>query len=306
MSQFVHIARNGKPLGQYRSDQIKHLLQQGTLRQTDMFFDDSSREWMDMTRWAPPDGRTFAPNPAVQDGGESEPEEEESQRSRRRMRSSGRSRDSRKPRKRNPSESALPGWIAALFAIGIAAGLWAWAQNLGDQLASAQKKNSELEESLSALKRQVAVLLEMVPPGKIRGVITTEPQDGRLAVMSGVSVTLFRLDDLRSAIIQVANQPTPVTEEEFSNLLTRFQAALPSPLTMALSDSSGRFEMTVPEAGRYGILATAFKQGGGAASRLLWLMEFDSGDAPTPVVSLGDNNAISLSEPSLRITPARR
>jgi hypothetical protein len=306
MSQIIHIARNGSPLGQYRSEQIKPLLTQGTLRETDMFFDEESREWLSMSRWAEPDVRTFGPNPTAQASEEASPETDDSQRAGRRRRSSGRPRDSKKPRKRNPTESALPGWIAALFAICIAAGLWAWAQNLGGQLTLAQKKNTELEETVAALKRQNSILLEMAPPGKIRGVITSEPRDGRLAVMSGVSVTLFRLDDLRSAILKVANNPTPVTEEEFSVLLTRFQASLPNPLSMSLSDSSGRFEMTVPEAGQYGILATAFKQGGGSAERLLWLMEFDSSDSPTPVMSLGENNAISLSEPSMRITPPRQ
>jgi hypothetical protein len=305
MSSLLHVARNGTPLGQFRRDQIHDLLDAGTLHNNDLFYDEGRREWLPLDQF-----QISTPLPAKsagENGTEDEPNDTDAASSRR---SRGRRRRSghvpKKPRKRSAAESALPGWIACLFAIGAAAGLWAWAQSLRDQLHVNERKVQELNEAVASLSRQNAILLEMSPPGTLRGVITSEPQPGRLSLLSGVNVGLFRINDVREAILAASNLPLPVSEEEFSSLVTEVQRRLPPPTAMTLSDSSGRFDLEVPEDGQYALVSTAFRQGPGNPQRMFWVISFESQGEPTPVVALSEANAISLADPSLKITPARR
>lgn len=300
MSSAVHIARNGAPLGQFPKEQIQERLENGSLLPGDYFYDESARAWLPLTEW-----REAVPFTPVSPKTE-EIWSEESETSGSNRRRHGGSRSRRKPKKRNPAESALPGWIACLFAIGVAAALWAWAQSLRDQLQAQEKKAAEFEQLSKDLQRQNAILLEMAPVGVARGVLTSEPSPGKLAVMSGVTVGALRAEDVRTKVVNLANEPTPNTEEELGVLVTKLQSSLPPAIAVTITDSSGRFELPLPEPGRYILIANAFKQGGGTSQRLLWLVEFERGDEPTPVLSMSEQNAITLQNPNLRISPGRK
>jgi len=328
MSSGVHVSRNGALLGHFPKDQVQSRLEAGVLLPTDHFFDETTRNWQTLAEWKrnvpfasapsvppPPAQSDFIPVPegsALPLGSEPEerPEWNESRDDRRasekRRRSSGGDRSRRKPRKKNPIEAALPGWIACLFAIGAAAALWAWAQNLRDQLAVSEGKVAEAKELVSSLQRQNNILLEMSPAGVVRGILTSEPSPGKLAVMSGVTVGALRVEDVRPTLMGLANSQTPASEEELAALVTKLQSSLPAALAVTLTDSSGRFELALPEPGTYAIVSTAFKQSPGGVERLLWLIEFEGRDEPTPVLSLNEQNAISLRKPDLKLSPARR
>lgn len=320
MSPLIHVARDGAPLGQFRRDLIDELLKNATLRPSDIYYDESRREWLlvgdyknnqkfTLARRSRESSPSEPPSEQEQqDSAIEEAEISESEHSSRRRRRRRRSEDSniRKPRKRHPAESALPGWIAALVAISVAAGLWAWATSLREQLNISTNQVKELENNLASLKRQIGVLLEMAPPGVVRGVITTETHAGRLFLLSGISVAAYRLDDVRGALLRVANLPIPVDEQEFASMVSTIQAALPPPIAMSLSDSSGRFEFPIPEPGNFVLVATGLKQVGGNTERLLWTVEVPVSDSPSPVVSLDERNSASLRSPKFKIQPARR
>jgi len=317
MSHELHVSRGGSPLGLYRKDQIGTHLSAGTLRPDDLYFDEATRAWIPLGQFpalaptAPAVHAQAAPLPPQTadepaDDSSDEAEERPSGRRRRRSSSGGRKIGAGQKRKRHPAEGALPGWIACLFAIGAAAGIWAWAQNLSDQLSVSQNKVKALTESVESLRKQNAILLEMAPPNTIRGVMTLEPADGKLAVLSGVSISLYRADDVRRAMLRVVDAPVPVTEEEFAAQITAIQSALPPALAVTLSDSSGRFELPVPQPGEYAILSTAFGQSAGANQRFMWSLSTDSTGEPSPVLSLSEKNSISLRDPKFRLTPARK
>lgn len=324
MSSGVHVSRNGALLGHFPKDQVQSRLEAGALLPTDHFFDEATRNWQTLSEWKrsvpfggnppiPPPPKTDGPQ-IVADTDPAEPEEQpewaENRAARRasekRRRSSGGDRSRRKPRKKNPIEAALPGWIACLFAIGVAAALWAWAQSLGSQLEVNERKITEMNEMVSSLQRQNNILLEMSPAGVVRGVLTSEPSPGKLAVMSGVTVGALRVSDVRPALMKLANAQTPVSEEELAALVTTLQSSLPPAIAVTLTDFSGRFELAVPEPGTYAIVSTAFKQSASGVERLLWLIEFEGRNEPTPVLSMNEQNAISLRNPNLKLSPARQ
>jgi hypothetical protein len=324
MSSGVHVSRNGALLGHFPKDQVQSRLDSGALLPTDHFFDETTRNWQTLSEWkrsVPFTGNPPVP-PAPKPGGQqgeapSDPAEIEEQpewaenraarkASEKRRRSSSGDRSRRKPRKKNPIEAALPGWIACLFAIAVAAALWAWAQSLSAQLEVNERKVTEMNEMVTSLQRQNSILLEMSPTGVVRGVLTSEPSPGKLAVMSGVTVGALRVSDVRPALMNMANAQTPATEEELAALVTKLQSSLPPAIAVTLTDSSGRFELPLPEPGTYALVSTAFKQSPAGVERLLWLIEFEGRDEPTPVLSLNEQNAISLRNPDLRLSPARR
>jgi len=222
--------------------------------------------------------------------------------------SSRRSRGSRshsRPRKRNPAESALPGWIACLFALGLAVGIWAWAQSLLEEVRVAEERAQSLSETVATLQRQNELLLEMAPPGHVRGILTQEPMPGKIAIISGATIGLIKRSDVEAALEKVQNTPSPVSDEEFSGLINAVQGALPAPLEIALTDSSGRFDMKVPENGDYVIVSNAIKQSSSGPERLFWLVSFQSNEDPSPVMLLNERNAISLRKPDLGIAQPR-
>ena len=306
----LHVSRGGTPLGQFRKDQFRSLLESGTLKPDDLFFDEACRTWVPVSQF-----QVAAPLAPAPQSSSRETEDEESPASddegvehpQRRRRSSRRGIDgSRKSRKHHPAEKALPGWIACLFAIGAAAGIWAWAQNLSDQLRTSEEKVKSLTESVASLQKQNAILLEMAPPDTLRGVMTLEPSQGKLAVLSGVSVALYRADDVRSSLLKLADAAIPISEEELAAQITLLQSALPPALAVTLSDSSGRFELPVSQAGEYALIATAFGQSGGANQRFFWALGLDADGNPSPVISLNDRNATTLKNPKFRLNPARK
>ncbi len=316
------VTRDGVPLGEFRSDQISARLDSGLLVPTDHFYDAARKAWRPLSelethgRVAAGSGvgsEPPAPSTPASTSGDapqvsaSEEEgrtwEERERRGRRRRRSSSSGDPSKKKRHRNPAERALPGWIACLFAIGVAAGLWAWAQSLRDSLKVQEAKVTELTSQVTALNQQISVLQEMAPPGIVRGIITTEPTPGKLAILSGVTVGILRAADVRTALLRMANSPTANSEGEFGARVTELQSNLPSAEAITLTDSGGRFELAVSDPGNYAIVATAFKQSPGGPERLLWLIEVTNADEPSPVISLSEKNAVSLRNPMMRLLP---
>lgn len=328
----MHVTRNGAPLGQFRRDLIPELLKNGTLQPTDLYYNEAHREWIALSQFraeqkfapaaaatAPPSELLASPSSESREQAQEEDSGSEEQaeaedgageevvvRRRRRRRHRDESQPRKPRKKRHPAEYSLPGWIAALVAVGVAVAMYAWAIGLKAQLDASLNKLRELEQNVASLQRHNQILLEMAPPGFVRGVLTAEIVPGRLSVLSGASVAAYKLDDLRTAVLRAANLPTPVNEEEFAQLVTIIQSSLPPPLAVTLTDSSGRFELALPEPGKYGIVATALKQLGGTTERLFWTLEFQSGDSPTPILSLSEQNAASVRQPQIKIQAARR
>ena len=319
MSPLVHVSRDGAPLGQFRRDLIADLIENGTLQESDLYFEETRRQWLPLNeiqssaKFIParpkenPDSEEV-PNDSEssEDRYEEQHEGRENRSRRRRRRRRNLESKSHRPRKRHPAESALPGWIAALFALGAAAALWAWATSLQGQLQLSKEKVQELEQALATLQRHRATLLEMAPPGAIRGVITYESEPGHLNILSGVSVSAYRLDDVRRALLRIANLPSPATEEEFASMVGMIEASLPPPVVMELSDANGRFELIFPETGNYALVATALQQIRGISERLLWTLEVSVTENPSPIIALSSANASSVRKPTFSLTPVRQ
>lgn len=319
MSALIHVVRSGSPVGQFRREQIPAMLDTGRLRPDDEVFLSSERKWIPIEEFLssgnlPPAPQTELPDPG--DTGESpshtgeDPSAEEpateSQRHRRgSRRKKSQQKSSRERRKRNALEIALPGWIAALFALVIATALGFWGNNLTKQIDAAKMRERGLQENAANLQSQINALMESVPPGRVRGIVSMEPAPGRLAVVSGASVALFSKSDIENFIESESSNQLPATDVEFHAALNRIERSLPPPVELTLTDSNGRFDIRAPAPGEYVLFTSATKSAEGRMTRMFWLQSVRADDLPSQIIPLSEANSITLESPNLRISPPR-
>ncbi len=286
----VHVARNGAVLGAYELNKIGDLLDSGQLLPTDHYFDNARQEWVPLSE-------VIAAEAPATEFKQAEPRPE-------REGSSRRGRGGPKSRPKVKGAGALAGWVACLFALGIAAGIWAWATSLGDQLTAADEKVVTLTEQVEGLKKENQLLNEVTPPGRVRGIITYEPAANQVAIMSGATVGLYKRADVEAALTKVRAQTGEAISnpETFDSAINLLKSSISTPIEITLTDSNGRLDMVVPSPGDYVLVASAAKTSGNTTERYFWLMGFQSKDEPSGLVLMNEKNAISLQKNQLEIT----
>jgi len=297
----VNVARNGSILGIYDLDKLADMLETGRFLPTDHYYDDSREAWIPLSSLAEstpgPSSREFK---QVKVKSESDSSSKESSRS-----GSGRRSSRAQAKAKKRGENALGGWIACLFALGAAAGLWAYAQHLSDQLTTANDKLKDANHTVESLRRENQLLTEVTPAGRIRGIITYEPTANQVAIMSGATVGLYQRSDVEKALAGVSPSNNAIGAEGFESAIERLKAAISSPLEISLTDSNGRLDMTVPKPGNYVLVASAAKSTAAGTERYFWLIGFTASDQPSGLVLLNESNAISTRKPRFVITDVR-
>lgn len=270
----IRIARNGQLLDPVDSRKIPTLLDTGDLLPSDHFYNERTHAWEHLSHWH-------------------EPSDEEPSSSRRRRRSRGKNAKTERRER-----MAIGGWIAALFAVALAAGIWAWAENLHIQLKTIETESIELKKTLAGLRQENLALNEMTPAGRVRCLITYEPGKDQVAILSGVTIGLYKRSDVEDIVKRYASQPA-TDAASFDSLLQTIKSSLPSPLAVTLSDSNGRADMPLPQDGDYVLAASA--SNGNTQRQYLWLAGFHSNNRPSNVILLGETDAISANNTDIRI-----
>lgn len=285
-SDKIHVARNGAILGAYDADKIADMLDNGQLLKTDHFFRPATSEWILLAQYEAP-----VPNLAFRTA---EPESTDRP---------GKSRRGGKGRSKKSAESSLFGWVACLFALGAAAGIWAWAEYLHEQLKSSDEKVKTLTVQLENLRKEVQMMNEITPPGRVRGIITYEPSANQVAIMSGATVGLYHRNDVEAAIAKTETEGgTIISSEDFDQAIGRLKSSIASPIEITLTDSNGRIDLAVPKPGDYVLVASAAKTSATGTDRYFWLIGFQANGQPSGLILLNERNAISQRKPSLKIT----
>lgn len=286
----VQVARNGSPLGIYDFDKLGDLLERGQLLKSDQYFDEATGEWVALGSWEAPDTLShFRPAEEKTPG-------EEPGSSRRRGGRSSRS-------KKKGSQAAIFGWIACLFALVVAAGIYAYSATLQERLADSEKEIKSLNARIEILRRENQLMTEVTPANRVRAIITYEPTPNQVAIMSGATVGLYRRSDVEAALQTIAAEVGPITAstESFEKGVEALKGSISSPIEISLTDSNGRVDIPVPEAGDYVLVASAGKSVQGGVERYLWLMGFRASQQPSALILLNEKNATSLRKPAFSI-----
>jgi hypothetical protein len=289
----IHISRNGSPLGVYDSDQVSDMLERGQLQSADLFYDEGSTSWRPLSEW-----KTEEPAANFKRAEDTAPPEEGGNRSGQRRRGSRSGRG-----KKKGSEGAIFGWIGCLFALVVAAGIYAYAAHLQTQLSEREREILDLKATHDKLKREIQFLTELAPAGRTRAIITYEPAPNQVAIMSGATVTLYRRADVEEALSRLAlRAPESASSlEAFEQGIETLKSSIPSPLEVALTDSNGRVDLPVPEPGDYVLVASAGKNTPMGLERYLWMIGFRSDQQPSSLILLNEKNATSLRNPRFSI-----
>ncbi len=292
----VHVARNGSLLGSYEYEQLGDMLERGQLQKSDHYYDDTSSDWVLLSEWkgasSPASSGTFKRAPEVPASADGKKGGSDSRRR------GGKSRGSKKG-----NEPAIAGWIACLLAVGLAAGIWAYAATLQEKVRLANEEISSLKVERDALRKENQFINELSPAGRVRAVITYEPAPGQIAIMSGATIGLYAREEVDKVLQKLRDDPSSLAgaAESFEDNVDRLKAGIPSPIELALTDSSGRVDLEIPEPGDYVLVASAGKTVGNTVERYLWLIGFRAADQPSPLVLLGEKNAASSRRPKFEV-----
>ncbi len=288
----VHVSRNGALLGVYEYDQLGDMIERGQLQKTDHFFDDEKGAWITLDTWKGADDLTHFKHtdekPASEDG----------------SKSSSRRRGGRSARgKHNGAQNAIAGWIACLFALVVAAGIWAYAAHLQGRLSTAEDALKAQVAANEVLMRENQLMTEITPSDRVRAIITYEPSPNQVAIMSGATVGLYRREDVEKALEATLRSggETISSAEAFDQGIEKLKSAISSPIEITLTDSNGRVDLKVPGPGDYVLVASAGKATPGGTERFLWLMGFRADSQPSALILLNEKNASSLRKPSFTV-----
>ena len=288
----VHVSRNGSLLGVYEFDQLGDMLERGQLNSADQFYDEASGAWVPLSEWKPQEARAgfkqAVEKPASEDGSASG--------SRRRGGKSSRS-------KKRESQGAIFGWIACLFALVVAAGIFGYASTLQGRLNDAGKEIADLKTLTETLKRENQFVTEITPANRVRAIITYEPAPNQVAIMSGATVGLYHREDVEKALTAMAGQAGEISSssETFEKGIELLKSSIPSPLEVTLTDSNGRVDLPVRDPGNYVIVASAGKSTQAGLERYLWLIGFQGTSQPSSLILMNEKNATSLRKPAFSI-----
>ncbi len=283
----IHIARNGQLIGVYDPDKIADYVEMGTLKVSDHFFDEKSGVWKTLEEWRNEPLPLPVKKQAAVASDESAPKS-----------TSTESHSRRSSRSHRGKKGTVAPLLISLFCICVGAGLLAWAVNLTEEIKNLREESRTAKESQRTLKLENQVLNEVTPPGKIRGIITYSPADGQIAVMSGSTVGLYSREAVEQAISSVKEDKSL----DFSAASERLKAILASPISVTITDSNGRIDLNIPSHGDYVLVASAAKKTDTGYEKYLWLVGFTASGAPSRVVLLNEDNAISEVKPELTLT----
>jgi hypothetical protein len=288
----VHIARNGKIIGQYPPEQIAALMDSGHFFESDLCSSEAFPEWTPLPEFLkkinlPKYSRLKASDSAA-------PERHSSRGDR---------------RSRRPRPSALIGWIAFLLALAALVGAGFWIAGLYSDLAAQELRVQELVKQLAAKEKEYQRMLfvsrEVAEPGIVRGSLVLRNDAGKRIAMPGVRISLFPrkvvAEHLEQRSAQVAQLPagSNVDGTEF------FLSGMPAPIASTTTDASGRYEFRIPEPGEYVVSASLASGNAGGRGNRLWFVSFDSSDALNTPVDITETNGVQQFIPSLMIVEGR-
>ena len=291
-SRLVHIARDGKVLGQYPPEQLPALLDSGHFLESDLCYSEECPVWTPMPQFLK---KIEPPKYSKAHKGDNKPRAEGSSR--------------RGHHTKRNTTLLLSGWIAFLLSVSVVVGAGFWIAGLYTEIGRLAGQIDEMGTKLDLKEKENQRLLfvsrEVAEPGIVRGSIVLRNEGGKRVAMPGVQVFLFPrktiehyLDERATALSRVP-AGTSVDGNEF------FTTDLPVPLKTTTTDASGRFEFPVTDPGEYVLFTRMNSFAQGAQVLRIWLVAFNSQDPLNTLVQINESNYVQQFVPSLMVVDGR-
>ncbi len=292
-NRLVHVARDGKVIGQYPPEQLASLMDTGHFLESDLCYSDVCPEWTPLPEFLK---KVDAPRYSRAKHG-TEPSPSKS--------SSGRGRH----RGKKDMPLLLSGWIAFLLALSGLVGAGFWIASLYHELDQKTVRIKEMEKDQDKLEKENQKLLfasrELAEPGFVRGSIILRNDAGKRVSLPGTQVFLYArktIEEYLEAQSRTAMQQPSLSPGE---LAAFFVENLPQALNSTTTDASGRFEFKVPEPGEYVLFSRLATVVQGSQMLRLWFVAFNSQDPINSLVTIDETNSVQQFIPSLMIVEGR-
>lgn len=294
-NRLVHVARNGKIIGQFPPEQLASLMDTGHFLDSDLCFSEGEAEWtplpeflrkIDAPRYSRAKDREMA-GAASRSG-------TATRRERRAQRNAG---------------PVLAGWIAFLLALSALAGSAYWIAGLYAELARQQTLVEEIRTKLSEKEKEYQRLLfvarEIAEPGIVRGSIILRNDSGKRVAMPGIQVSLYPRKAIEDHLAARSHEASRLPAGASVDAAEFYLKGLPRPIATTTTDASGRYEFPVPEPGEYIVFTTIVSSNQNGQFNKLWFVAFDSRDPLNTVVDITETNGVQQFIPSLMIVEGR-
>lgn len=290
-SRLVHVARDGKVLGQYPPEQLPALLDSGHFLESDVCYSELCPVWTPMPQFLK----------KVEPPRYSKAHREES--------SEPRSSSRRSHHSKRNSAVMLSGWIAFLLSVSLVIGAGFWIAGLHAEIGRLSNQitemNTRLDQKEKENQRLLFVSREVAESGVVRGSIILRNEGGKRVAMPGVQVFLFPRRTIDSYLDERATELSRVPAGTSVDGNDFFTTNLPSPLKTTTTDASGRFEFPVTEPGEYVLFTRMNSFAQGAQALRIWFVAFNSQDPLNTLVQINESNYVQQFVPSLMIVDGR-
>lgn len=273
-TRLVHVARDGKVIGQFPPTQVATLLERGDFTEEDFCYSDAFGEWLPINEYL-----QRAAIPKFQRAREET--------------------DAPKPPRRPPrpqpgGHAALGAFVAFLFTFAALIGAIFWIANLYERIEVAKGDVEKARQAQAAAEQEYQKLLfisqETAAPGKVRGTVVLRNSSGRRIAVPGLSISLYPRDAIEGHLDGVFQRlgNSRVSEVDLPVVLTD---GLGTPAAITTTDSSGRFEFDVPGEGEYVLVTVIGPEAQDLPSRV-WFVAFNSADPVNTAIELTDLNRV--------------
>lgn len=293
-NRLVHVARNGKIIGQFPPEQLASLMDTGHFLDSDLCFSEGATEWIPLPEFL---RKTDAPRYSRtknREGASTSSPGVPSRRDRRAQRNAG---------------PVLAGWIAFLLALSALAGCAYWIAGLYTEMSKQQALVEEIQTKLAEKEKDYQRLLfvarEIAEPGVVRGSIILRNDSGKRVAMPGVQVSLYPRKAIEEHLASRSREASRLPAGSSVDAAEFYLRDLPRPIATTTSDASGRYEFPVPEPGEYIVFTTIVSSNQNGQFSRLWFVAFDSRDPLNTVVDITETNGVQQFIPSLMIVEGR-
>lgn len=291
----VHVARDGKVIGQYPPVQLVSLLDTGGILPTDLCYSEQLPAWTPVLEFIEKTGvEKFSRAASTSEEG---PAEKTPARA-----SSSSRRPSRK--RNNDSNIMIGGWMAFLLAGAALVGAVFWILSQQNEITARDTEIARLREEVGNKEKENQRLLfvsrELAEPGTVRGSLVMRNEAGKRIAIPGTEVRMFRRDVIETHLDARFSEASALSTDQQRDAAQFLLLGLPSPVASTTTDASGRFEFTVPEPGEYVLIAQI-----AAPTPRLWFVSFDSRDPLNTLVEISEANAVQQLVRSLMIVQGR-
>lgn len=287
----VHIARSGKIIGEFSSNDLASMLASSELMPDDLCYIEQENLWVPVADYVAASSLPkFQPPPPA----EAEEKEE--------------SVPVFMALFSTPAMILL-GWVFFLIACAVIVGIGVQNFSLGRDVARAQAESTALQHRLHSREEEFRKLLTKRETGGdasvVHGKVILQSENGEPILMPDFLLRLYRRQTIETHLREHAQDLAEYARTGDSTGLATVLNNLPPPSAETSTNAIGEYEFQLPDDGEYVIHSSMSIPTGGSPRILFWFLGCSQKDPLGLPVNVTDWNRVANYTPELMIVPGR-